>query len=47
MKMEITSEAALELINEIRRQPENLFEMIRADFNRTWADTFPNSWMWN
>ena len=31
MKMEITVTEALELINEIRKQPNDLFEMIRAD----------------
>ena len=31
MKMEITVTEAMELINEIRKQPDNLFEMIRAD----------------
>jgi len=31
MKMEITVTEALELINEIRKQPGDLFEMIRAD----------------
>jgi len=31
MKMEITVTEALELINEIRKQPSDLFEMIRAD----------------
>ena len=31
MKMEITVTEALELINEIRKQPHDLFEMIRAD----------------
>ena len=31
MKMEITVTEALEMINEIRKQPNNLFEMIRAD----------------
>ena len=29
--MEITLAEALELINEIRKQPDNLFEMIRAN----------------
>ena len=31
MKMDITVTEALELINEIRKQPNDLFEMIRAD----------------
>ena len=31
MKMEITVAEALELINEIRKQPNDLFEMIRTD----------------
>ena len=31
MKMEITIAEAMELINEIRKQPNDLFEMIRAD----------------
>jgi putative transposase len=31
MKMEITVTEAMELINEIRKQPNDLFEMIRAD----------------
>ena len=31
MKMEITVTEAMALINEIRKQPNNLFEMIRAD----------------
>ena len=31
MKMEITVTEALELISEIRKQPNDLFEMIRAD----------------
>ena len=31
MKMEITVTEALELINEIHKQPKDLFEMIRAD----------------
>lgn len=31
MKMEITVTEALELINEIRKQPGDLFEMIRAE----------------
>lgn len=35
MKMEITVAEALELINEIRKQPENLFEMIRTDVKQT------------
>lgn len=35
MKMEITVAEALELINEIRNQPENLFEMIRADVKQS------------
>ena len=35
MKMEITVAEALELINEIRKQPDNLFEMIRADVKQS------------
>jgi putative transposase len=35
MKMEITVAEALELINEIRKQPNNLFEMIRADIKES------------
>lgn len=35
MKMEITVAEALELINEIRKQPGNLFEMIRADVKQS------------
>ena len=35
MKMEITVTEALELINEIRKQPGNLFEMIRADVKQS------------
>jgi putative transposase len=35
MKMEITVTEALELINEIRTQPDDLFEMIRADVKET------------
>jgi hypothetical protein len=31
MKLEISVTEALELINEIRQQPNDLFEMIRAD----------------
>ena len=31
MKMEITVTEAMELINEIRQQPDSIFEMIRAD----------------
>jgi hypothetical protein len=31
MLMEISVTEAVELINEIRQQPEGLFEMIRAD----------------
>ena len=31
MKMEITVTEALKLINEIRQQPSDLFEMIKAD----------------
>ena len=31
MKMEITITEAMELINEIRKNPKDLFEMIRAD----------------
>jgi hypothetical protein len=30
MKMEITVTEAMELINEIRQQPESIFEMIRS-----------------
>lgn len=35
MKMEITVAEAFELINEIRKQPGNLFEMIRADVKQS------------
>ena len=35
MKMEITVTEALELINEIRNRPGNLFEMIRADVKQS------------
>jgi putative transposase len=35
MKMEITVAEALELINGIRKQPGNLFEMIRADVKQS------------
>lgn len=35
MKMEITVTEALELINEIRKHPGNLFEMIRADVKQS------------
>ena len=35
MKMEITITEALELINEIRKQPNDLFEMIRADVKQS------------
>ena len=35
MKMEITVAEALELINEIRKQPGSLFEMIRADVKQS------------
>jgi len=35
MKMEITVTEACELINEIRKQPESLFEMIRAHVQET------------
>lgn len=35
MKMEITVTEAFELINEIRKQPESLFEMIRANVQET------------
>ena len=35
MKMEITVAEALELINEIRKQPGSLFEMIRADVKKS------------
>jgi putative transposase len=35
MKMEITVAEAFQLINEIRKQPENLFEMIRADVKQS------------
>ena len=35
MKMEITVTEALELINEIRKQPDNLFEMIRTDVRQS------------
>jgi hypothetical protein len=35
MKMEISVAEALELINEIREQPGNLFEMIRADVKQS------------
>ena len=35
MKMEITVTEALELINEIRNHPGNLFEMIRADVKQS------------
>ena len=35
MKMEITVAEALEMINEIRKQPDNLFEMIRADVKQS------------
>ena len=35
MKMEITVAEALEIINEIRKQPDNLFEMIRADVKQS------------
>ena len=31
MKMEITVTEALEMINEIRKKPDGLFEMIRTD----------------
>ena len=31
MKMEVTVAEAMELVKEIRRHPEGLFEMIRAD----------------
>ena len=34
MKLEITIAEALELINEIRKQPKDLFEMIRADVKK-------------
>jgi hypothetical protein len=33
MKMEITVTEAFELINEIRKQSKDLFEMIHADVN--------------
>lgn len=35
MKMEITVAEPLEMINEIRKQPDNLFEMIRADVKQS------------
>jgi hypothetical protein len=33
--MEITVTENLEMINEIRKQPDNLFEMIRADLKQS------------
>jgi len=38
MKMEITIAEVSELINEIRKQPESLFEMIRANVQETVGD---------
>ena len=35
MKMEISVSEAMELINEIRQQPEGLFEMIRTNVKET------------
>jgi len=35
MKMEITVTEALEMINEIRKQPDDLFEMIRTDVRKS------------
>ena len=35
MKMEISVSEAMELINEIRQQPEGLFEMIRTNVQET------------
>ncbi len=35
MKMEITVTEALEMINEIRKQPDDLFEMIRTDVRQS------------
>ena len=35
IKMKITVTEALELINEIREQPDNLFKIIRADVKQT------------
>jgi len=35
MKMEITVTEALEIINQIRKQPDSLFEMIRADIKES------------
>ena len=31
MKIEVTVAEVMELINEIRQEPENLFEMLRTD----------------
>jgi putative transposase len=35
MKMEITVPEVIDLINEIRQEPENLFEMIRSNVQET------------
>ena len=35
MKMEITVPEVIDLINEIRNEPESLFEMIRANVQET------------
>jgi len=35
MKLEVSVTEAVELINQIREQPESLFEMIRSDVKQT------------
>jgi len=35
MKLEVSITEAVELINQVREQPESLFEMIRSDVRQT------------
>ncbi|MBW2083095.1 MAG: hypothetical protein JRI39_08395 [Deltaproteobacteria bacterium] len=47
MKVEVSLAEAVELINEIRQQPETLFEMIRDDVKQGVGNTCPRLWTWS